>query len=69
VELTFEAVNALNHSYFTSVNQTAYKSVWNSTTNTGTIQAVNGVGTGTATAGFPDGTNARRALASLRFTF
>lgn len=69
LELTFEAVNALNHPYFTSVNQTAYKSVWNSTTNTGTIQAINGVGTGTATAGFPDGTNARRALASLRFTF
>lgn len=69
IELNFEAVNALNRSYFTSVNQTAYKSVWNSTTNTGTIQAINGVGTGTATAGFPDGTNSRRALASVRFTF
>lgn len=69
VELNFEAVNAFNHPYFTSVNQTAYKSVWNSATNTGTIQAINGVGTGTATAGFPDGTNARRALASVRFTF
>ena len=69
LELSFEAINAFNHMFFTSVNQTAYKSIWNSTTNTGVIEAVNGVGTGTATAGFPDGTNARRALASLRFSF
>jgi len=69
LELSFEAINVFNHPYFTSVNQTAYKSVWNSATNTGTIQAVSGTGTGTATAGFPDGTNARRAQASLRYTF
>ncbi len=69
LELSFEAINAFNHMCFTSVNQTAYKSIWNSTTNTGVIEAVNGTGTGTATAGFPDGTNARRALASMRYTF
>lgn len=69
VDLTFEAINVFNHMYYTSVNQTAYKSVWNSTTETGTIQAVNGVGAGTATAAFPDGTNARRAQASVRYTF
>jgi hypothetical protein len=69
LDLTFEAINAFNHMFFTSVNQTAYKSIWNSTTNTGVIEAVAGTGTGTATAGFPDGTNARRALASMRYTF
>jgi hypothetical protein len=69
VELSFEAINALNHIRITGVNQTGYKSGWNSTTNTGYVQQVAGVGVGTASGGFPDGTNARRAQASVRFTF
>jgi hypothetical protein len=69
IELSFEAINALNHIRFTGVNQTGYKSGWNSTTNTGYVQQVSGVGAGTASGGFPDGTNARRAQASFRYTF
>jgi len=73
-EFSFEAINALNHIRYTGVNQLAYKSVWNSATNTGTLtqQAVGGTtgtGAGTASGGFPDGTNARRAQISLRYTF
>jgi hypothetical protein len=69
IQLSFEAINALNHIHYTSVNQTAYTSSWNAATNTGTIKAVSGAGKGTAASGFPDGTNARRAQASLRYTF
>jgi len=74
IQLSFEAINALNHIRYTSVVQLAYKSTWNSTTNTGilTQQAVGGttgLGAGTASSGFPDGTNARRAQASIRYTF
>ena len=69
IELSFEAINALNHIRITAVNQTGYKSGWNSTTNTGYLQQVSGLGVGTASGGFPDGTNARRAQASLRYTF
>jgi hypothetical protein len=74
LELSFEAINALNHIRYTGVNQLGYKSTWNAATQTGTItqQAVGGAtgyGAGTASGGFPDGTNARRAQASLRYTF
>jgi hypothetical protein len=74
IELSFEAINALNHIRYTSVNQLGYKSTWNTATQTGTItqQAVGGAtgyGAGTASGGFPDGTNARRAQASFRYTF
>ncbi len=74
IELSFEAINALNHIRYTSVNQLAYKSGWNSTTNTGYLQqqvagGSGGTGAGTASSGFPDGTNARRAQASIRYTF
>jgi hypothetical protein len=74
IELSFEAINALNHIRYTGVNQLAYKSTWNATTNTGTLtqQAIGGAagtGAGTASGGFPDGTNARRAQASFRYTF
>jgi hypothetical protein len=69
IQLSFEAINALNHIRITSVNQTAYKSTWNSTTNTGTITTQTGIGVGTASGGFPDGTNARRAQASFRYVF
>jgi len=69
IQLSFEAINALNHIRYTGVNQVAYKSLWNSTTKTGYLEAQPGVGTGTASGGFPDGTNARRAQASFRYTF
>ncbi len=74
IQLSFEAINALNHIRYTGVNQTVYKSIWDSTTNTGFLVqqpqgSSNGWGAGTASGGFPDGTNARRAQASIRFTF
>jgi Carboxypeptidase regulatory-like domain len=69
VQLSFEAINALNHIRITGVNQTVYKSLWDSTSNSGILQLQNGYGAGTASGGFPDGTNARRAQASLRYTF
>ena len=68
IELSFEAINALNHIRYTGVNQVAYKSIYSATGN-GTITQQPGVGTGSASGGFPDGTNARRAQASLRYTF
>jgi Carboxypeptidase regulatory-like domain/TonB dependent receptor len=69
IQLSFEAINALNHIRNTGVNQLAYKATWNAATETGTITQQNGIGTGTASAGFPDGTNARRAQVSVRYTF
>ena len=69
IQLSFEAINALNHIRYTGVNQLAYKSLWNSTTKTGYLEAQPGVGAGSASGGFPDGTNARRAQASFRYTF
>jgi hypothetical protein len=69
IQLSFEAINALNHIRNTGVNQLAYKATWNTATETGTITQQNGVGTGAASAGFPDGTNARRAQVSVRYTF
>jgi hypothetical protein len=69
IQLSFEAVNALNHIRITGVNQTGYKTGWNANTNTGYVQQVSGLGVGTASGGFPDGTNARRAQASIRYTF
>jgi hypothetical protein len=74
IELSFEAINALNHIRFTGVNQLAYKSGWNTSTETGYLQqqvagGASGTGAGTASGGFPDGTNARRAQASFRYTF
>lgn len=69
IQLSFEAINALNHIRNTGVNQLAYKATWNTSTETGTITQQAGAGTGAASAGFPDGTNARRAQVSLRYTF
>jgi hypothetical protein len=61
--LNFEVFNIFNTISNTSVNSAAYLA-------TGSIIApIPGVGTGTASGGFPDGTNARRAQASLRVTF
>ncbi len=74
IQLAFEAINALNHIRYTSVVQLAYKSTWNTATQTGTLTqqpvgGATGLGAGSASAGFPDGTNARRAQASFRYTF
>jgi hypothetical protein len=61
--LSFEVFNVLNTISNTSVIQNAYFA-------SGTIiKAAPGVGNGSASGGFPDGTNARRAQVSARFTF
>jgi hypothetical protein len=63
IALAFEAFNVFNQISNTAVNQYAYQAI-------GTIiSPLPGVGVGTASGGYPDGTNARRAQASLRFTF
>jgi hypothetical protein len=62
---TFDAFNVFNHRYFTSVAQRAYiESV------VGGVPVLNpapGYGLGTASQGFPDGTNARRLQIGMRF--
>jgi hypothetical protein len=67
--LNFEAFNACNTIHNTGVSTAAYN-----VTSGGILKPVltNGVvllGAGNASQGFPDGTNARRAQVSLRFTF
>ncbi|MCU1338435.1 MAG: TonB-dependent receptor plug [Bryobacterales bacterium] len=63
LDLSFEVFNVFNTISNTSVVQNAYFA-------TGTIiRAATGVGNGSASGGFPDGTNARRAQVSARFTF
>ena len=61
--LSFEVFNVFNTISNTSVVQNAYFASGN------IIKAGIGVGNGTASSGFPDGTNARRAQVSARFTF
>jgi hypothetical protein len=67
--LIFEAFNAFNTIHNTSIQQTAYS------VNAGGIlkpQLTGGVsilGNGSASQGFPDGTNARRMQVGLRFVF
>jgi hypothetical protein len=63
MHMNFEAFNTFNRVSNTSVNTTAYNA------RSGVLTPVAGVGTGTASGGFPDGTNARRAQVSLRFIF
>lgn len=63
VALAFEAFNVFNHITDTAVNQYAYVA------NGNIISPLPGVGVGTASSGYPDGTNARRAQVSARFTF
>ena len=67
VTLNFEVFNAFNYSTITSVTQTAYNESLDIEGN-GYLQQVPD-GAGTASQGFPDGTNARRAQASVRYTF
>ena len=59
----FEAFNVFNNQYSTSLDTIAY------TATAGVLRPVPGVGTPAAADGFPFGTNARRAQASLRIVF
>ena len=79
LSLNFELFNAFNYSTVTSVQQVAiyayadgvlagYDTHKSSSTITSTTTPAS-AGTGTASAGFPDGTNARRGQVSVRFTF
>ena len=62
-ELIFEAFNALNSQFNTSVNNIAY------TAQSGVLKPVPGVGVGNASWGPLDGTNARRMQVAFRLTF
>lgn len=63
VYLNFEAFNITNTMYDTSLNGQAY------TLKGGVLSPTPAYGTGRASGGFPDGTNARRAQVSARFIF
>ena len=61
--LSFEAFNVFNHVSNTAVSTQAYE------LRNRVLTPSPGLGQGVASAGYPDGTNARRAQVSLRFTF
>lgn len=61
--LNFEAFNVTNSQRDTSLNFQAFSM------RAGVLSPTPGFGTGRASGGFPDGTNARRAQVSARFTF
>lgn len=63
VQLAFEAFNVFNHVSDTSVNGQAYSAAG------GVLTPTARLGEGSASQGFPDGTNARRAQVSVRFVF
>ncbi len=63
LDFNFEAFNLFNRVSDTFVLNTAYRAA------AGVLTPVAGVGTGTASGGFPDGTNARRAQFSMRVSF
>ncbi|HBY58780.1 MAG TPA: hypothetical protein DEH78_03095, partial [Solibacterales bacterium] len=63
VMFNFEVFNTFNRVSNTVVNSQAFQAI------SGVIRPVAGVGTGTASGGFPDGTNARRAQISMRVVF
>jgi hypothetical protein len=69
MSLGFEVFNLTNTITYTSASTTGYNAVWNTKTKSGVIYPAAGLGLPTASAGFPDGTNARRAQASLRLSF
>lgn len=62
--MNFEIFNAFNYSTTSSVLQVAIFANWD-----GTLRQAASAGQGTASAGYPDGTNARRAQVALRYTF
>ena len=61
--LNFEAFNLTNTIVYTSITNRGYSA------NGFNISPAAGLGTPTASSGFPDGTNARRAQASIRINF
>jgi hypothetical protein len=63
ISLSFEVFNVFNTISNTAVNSTAYIAT------PGVIKQAANLGSGIASGGFPDGTNARRAQVSARFTF
>lgn len=64
---TFDAFNIANHPYYTSVSTREY--TYSLVNNVPTLNPATGFGAGTATQGFPDGTNARRLQIGARFIF
>jgi hypothetical protein len=60
LHLNLEAFNILNHTYFTNIFTQAYTAV------NGVLTPQPRFGEGSATGGFPDGTNARRLQVSIR---
>jgi outer membrane receptor protein involved in Fe transport len=69
VTLNFEGFNVFNYITTTSVQQVAYVASTDATKTIGYLTASPSAGTGTASQGFPDGTNARRGQVSVRYTF
>lgn len=63
VSLNFEVFNLTNTIVYTSITNRAY------TASGFNISPAKGLGTPTASSGFPDGTNARRAQAGIRIEF
>jgi hypothetical protein len=63
LQLNFEAFNVFNNVSFTSVNGQAFQAA------NGVLTPTPRLGEGSASQGFPDGTNARRAQVSVRFIF
>ncbi|MBI3682214.1 MAG: TonB-dependent receptor [Acidobacteria bacterium] len=63
LHLSFEAFNVFNHVSNTSVNGQAFSAT------AGVLRPTPRLGEGSASQGFPDGTNARRAQVSARFVF
>jgi hypothetical protein len=67
--LSFEAFNAFNTIHNTSVQQGAYSVLAGGILRPVLTNGVSHVGDGSASQGFPDGTNARRAQVALRINF
>jgi len=67
--LSFEAFNVFNTIHNTSVQTAAYSVSAGGIIRPVVTNGVSHVGDGSASQGFPDGTNARRMQAALRFTF
>ena len=62
-QLMFEAFNAFNTQFNTSVNQIAYVAT------SGVLKPVSGLGAGSGANGFPWGDNARHLQAAFRIVF
>src|SRR5262249_51074171 len=69
LNLSFEAFNAFNTIHNTAVQTAAYSVLAGGILRPVLTNGVSHVGDGSPSRGFRDGTNARRAQASLRFVF